>query len=102
MRQQLYALAERRILFVEPIDLTAEFVEDRLGICAARHHTTTASVSKHPRPRCREPKCTACNILSCGDMWSLVPHALADDLDPFEQQVQLASVDFLAIQHCEG
>jgi hypothetical protein len=39
MRQQLHPLAQRRILFVEPIDLVAEFVEDRLGLCAAyRRH----------------------------------------------------------------
>jgi hypothetical protein len=103
MRQQLHPLAERRVLFVEPIDLVAEFVEDCLGLCAARHHhTTTASVSKHRRPRCREDKSTMRNIVSFGDVWLLVPHALAHHLDPFEQQVQLASVDFLAVEHGEG
>ena len=35
MRQQLHPLAQRRVLFVEPIDLVAEFVEDCLGLCAA-------------------------------------------------------------------
>ena len=38
MRQQLHPLAERRVLLVEPIDLVAEFVEDCLGLCSARHH----------------------------------------------------------------
>jgi hypothetical protein len=39
MRQQLHPLAQRRVLFVEPIDLVAEFVEDCLGLCAAcRRH----------------------------------------------------------------
>jgi hypothetical protein len=35
MRQQLHPLAQRRVLFVEPIDLVAEFVEDCLSLCAA-------------------------------------------------------------------
>jgi len=39
MRQQLHPLAQRRVLFVEPFDLVAEFVEDCLGLCAAyRRH----------------------------------------------------------------
>jgi hypothetical protein len=41
MRQQLHPLAQRRVLFVEPIDLVAEFVEDCLGLCAAyRRHVS--------------------------------------------------------------
>jgi hypothetical protein len=35
MRQQLHPLAQRRVFFVEPIDLAAEFVEDCLGLCTA-------------------------------------------------------------------
>jgi hypothetical protein len=55
VRQQQDSLPERRVLFGEPLDLAAEFVEDCLGLCTARHHTTTtASVSKHRRPRCRD------------------------------------------------
>jgi hypothetical protein len=39
MRQQLHPLAQRRVLFVEPFDLVAEFVEDCLSLCAAcRRH----------------------------------------------------------------
>jgi len=41
-------------------------------------------------------------LLLRGDVWSLVPHALADNFDSFEQQVQLACVDLIAVQHCEG
>jgi hypothetical protein len=45
MRQQLHPLAQRRVLFVEPLDLVAEFVEDCLGLCAAyrRHVPPPAS-----------------------------------------------------------
>ena len=103
MRQQLDSLPQCRVLFVEPIDLAAEFVDNCLGLCAARHHhTTTANVSKHRRPPCREDNNAMRNILSRDDMWSLVAHTLANHLDPFKQQVQVASVDLLAIQHCEG
>jgi hypothetical protein len=35
IRQQLHPPAQRRLLFVKPIDLAAEFVEDCLGLCAA-------------------------------------------------------------------
>jgi hypothetical protein len=47
MRQQLHPLAQRRVLFVEPIDLVAEFVEDCLGLCAAyrRHLSPPPAVS---------------------------------------------------------
>jgi hypothetical protein len=49
--------------FVEPI--VAEFVEDCLGLCAARHHhTTTASVctvAATKRARC-SPKSTAVSL----------------------------------------
>jgi hypothetical protein len=44
MRQQLHPLAQRGVLFVEPIDLVAEFVEDCLGLCA----TCRRHVPPHP------------------------------------------------------
>jgi len=51
--------------YVEPIYLVAEFVEDCLGLCAARHHhTTTASVctvAATKRARC-SPKSTAVSL----------------------------------------
>ncbi len=52
-------------LFCEPTYLVAEFVEDCVGLCAARHHhTTTASVctvAATKRARC-SPKSTAVSL----------------------------------------
>jgi len=48
MRQQLYALAERSVLFIEAIDLVAEFVEDCLGLLrrsSPPHHHREVSIT---------------------------------------------------------
>jgi len=50
MRQQLHPLAQRHVLFVEPIDLVAELVEDCLSLCAAcRRHVSPPPAALLPQ-----------------------------------------------------